>query len=304
MSTCGSERRAGWFALTQDFGMIDALPLLPISTAELRRRGIGAAGIRRSVAEGTLWQIHRGWYAPAGTDAQLVRAMRLGARLGCVSALRIHGAWTPPDCGMHIAMPRSSSGRRLAAPTAFLGEEPVTVHWRSKIRDQEWTTPFSTAETALGHAIVCQPRPLAVAIADSLLHRRIVTVERLERVVRALPERHLSLLRRVDSRSEEGIESIARVLLSDAGVTAEPQVVIPGVGRVDLLIDRWLVIELDGRGTHAQSEAFNSDRRRAALLAADGRVLLRFSYAQVLYEPNFVVETVTRTLHSSRPAGR
>ncbi len=86
-------------------------PLIP--TSELRRRGMGRAAVEREVHEGRLWQVHRGWYAQPGTDAQLIRAMRLGGRLGCVSALRLYGAWIPPDSGLHLLMPRSASGRRL-----------------------------------------------------------------------------------------------------------------------------------------------------------------------------------------------
>ncbi len=114
----------------------------------------------------------------------------------------------------------------------------------------------------------------------------------------AMPSYAQRLSRFLDARSEEGIESIARYRLAEAGITAEPQVVVPNVGRVDLLINGWLALELDGRRTHAQEKAFSKDRRRTALLHQDGLSVLHFSYDHVVYDWPLVLDTVLAVLRS------
>jgi hypothetical protein len=264
-------------------------------TSTLRARGWSSDRIERAARDGELWRVVRGWYAQPGTDPELIRAVRLGARLGCVSALRIHGAWHPPDAGMHVAMPHSADGRRLrsADPSAWDG---ITVHWRSKADRQEWTAGMSPVLTAAAHAVECQPPHMAVAVLDSLLHRGLASHRSLLALLAAMPARHRRLSLLLDGRSEEGIESIARFRLWEAGIRAVPQVVVPQVGRVDLLIDGWLALELDGRETHSQAQAFSRDRRRSALLVQNRLHALHFSYAHVLYDWPLILETVRAAL--------
>ncbi|WP_210505173.1 endonuclease domain-containing protein [Naasia sp. SYSU D00057] len=252
-------------------------------------------GVQRSLQDGRLQRVVRGWYAEPGTDPDLIRAMQLGGRPGCVSALRLYGAWCPPDTGLHLAMPFSAAGRRLrnADPATRDG---VTVHWHSKVDRQEWSEGVSSLPRAIAHAVECQPADYAVAILDSLLFRRIASEGAVLALLAGLPPHLARVAQHVDGRSEEGIESIARYRLQLSGIRAEPQVVVPGVGRVDLLIDGWLVIELDGRSTHAQEGSFSRDRRRTALLNQRGLTVLHFSYAHVIYEWPLVLETVMAVL--------
>jgi len=246
------------------------------------------------VQEGRLWRIHRGWYAEPGTDAQLIRAMRLGGRLGCVSAARVYGAWAPPDSGLHLLMPRSASGRRLGR--AENTGDSIRVHWHAPRGEQSWKDGIAPLDIALSQVVRCQDLATAVAVLDSLLHRRPIS-ERALAVIRAgMPSTSHPVFDAVDPRSEEGIESLTRVRLAEAGVTAVPQHVVDGVGRVDLLIDGWLVIELDGRGTHAQKDAFARDRRRTALLQQRGYAVLHFAYAHVVHDWSLVLETVLSVL--------
>ena len=81
--------------------------------------------------------------------------------------------------------------------------------------------------------------------------------------------------------SESGGESLASWGLTGAGIIFTQQVHSPGVGRVDLLVGRSLVIEIDGAEFHTTREKFEEDRRRDAVLSALGFRVLRFSYTQV-----------------------
>ncbi|WP_286279057.1 endonuclease domain-containing protein [Naasia aerilata] len=196
---------------------------------------------------------------------------------------------------MHVAMPFSADGRRMRAAR---GDEwaGVTVHWRSRTDRVEWDDGISPVLVAAEHTAQCQPPHLAIAVLDSLLHRRMASLGGVQSVLAAMPAHVRKLAPLVDGRSEEGIESIARYRLHEAGITAVPQVPVPGVGRVDLLIDGWLAIELDGRETHAQERAFSADRRRSALLLQHGVLALHFSYAHVLYEWPLILATVQAAL--------
>ncbi|HEV7624809.1 MAG TPA: DUF559 domain-containing protein [Amnibacterium sp.] len=70
--------------------------------------------------------------------------------------------------------------------------------------------------------------------------------------------------------------------MQQLGLLVEPQVEIAGVGRVDLLVERRLIVELDGREYHAGR--FERDRTRDAAAALRRYRTLRFTWAQVLFD--------------------
>jgi very-short-patch-repair endonuclease len=96
---------------------------------------------------------------------------------------------------------------------------------------------------------------------------------------------------RFEGRSESGIESIVRFLLGEKGIRAEIQVRIDGVGRVDLLIDGWLIIEIEG-GSHADLATMRRDRYRDAMAVQQGYRTLRFSYGDVMHRWPHLLRTV------------
>jgi hypothetical protein len=154
---------------------------------------------------------------------------------------------------------------------------------------------------AVSRMLLCQPPHFAIAVLDSLLHRRLVAENRLRALIAEGPERMRFLADHLEPRSEEGIESIARFLLAQAGISAAVQVTLRTRDRLDLLVDDWLVIELDGRGTHAQEDAFTRDRLRSARIIGTGRIVLQFAYATVLYDPEFLLATVREVMARHAP---
>nr|WP_255633103.1 DUF559 domain-containing protein [Demequina sp. TTPB684] len=113
----------------------------------------------------------------------------------------------------------------------------------------------------------------------------------------ARPRRWLA--RHCDGRSESLLETRTRVALRAAGLQVQPQVTIPGVGRVDLLVEGKVVVETDGRATHALTAAFDADRRRdrSALLA--GYLVMRFGYADVMGDVGALVEQVVAVVRGA-----
>ena len=76
------------------------------------------------------------------------------------------------------------------------------------------------------------------------------------------------------------------------GLSVRVQVeVLPGI-RVDLLIDGWLVIELDGEEFHGNAVGFERNRVQDAPLNAGGFRVLHFSRSQVLDDWSSVESTI------------
>ena len=144
-----------------------------------------------------------------------------------------------------------------------------------------------------------QDRPLneAVAVIDSALRRRLIRPKELS---------HGGALGRAialaDPLSGSVLESALRVLLAQAGLPAPTSqyVVRDGtsfIARVDFCWpDHGLIVETDGRRWHDPEDARTFDRRRANACAQRGWRLLRFTWAEVLHDPEYVVASVRAAL--------
>lgn len=265
---------------------------------ELRAQGYTVDRIRDEIAAGLLERVIRGWYCRPGANRDIVRAMRLGGRLSCVSALALHGGWLPPEAGLHIGYPSHASGRRLAMRSA---PEGTVTHWHPKGAETGSAFVVTPIDRAIRDLVICQPPSFVVATLDSLLHKRVVSRNRVGALVLQGPLRTHHLVDSVNPDAGSGIESIVRFGLRAAGINVKIQVVVRGAFRVDIIIDGWLILELDGRGTHAQKKAFTADRVREATIMRDGMIVLRFSYATVMYDMDFLIACVRDVMHHHAP---
>jgi very-short-patch-repair endonuclease len=121
----------------------------------------------------------------------------------------------------------------------------------------------------------------------------------LRELSRLLPATKRALLQLVDRRAESGLESIVRVLVRDLGFAVRPQVPFGGIGRVDLLVERWVIVETDGAEFH-DGTVSPRDRRRDAALASRGYTVLRFRYAQVIFHLSSVANAVISAVEVHR----
>lgn len=90
------------------------------------------------------------------------------------------------------------------------------------------------------------------------------------------------LLELADGICESGTESVTWVRLARHHLPLQRQVWIDGK-RVDFLVGRRLVIEVDGAAYHIDPVRFEADRSRDADLCTLDYLVLRFSYNQVIY---------------------
>lgn len=139
-----------------------------------------------------------------------------------------------------------------------------------------------SVEDALVDMIGCQSPERVVAAVDSALRAGHLTVARWHRLTTRTPRRLRRLVRRVDPASGSIVESLLRFRLDALGFVLRSQVHVPGVGRVDFILGRRLVIEVDGWETHGTRTAFEEDRRRDAELVRQGYVVLRFTARRIV----------------------
>ena len=255
------------------------------TTDQLRAAGYSKRRIAGDVASGRLTPVRRGHYARPDAPPEIVRAVRVGGVATSITAAREWGLWVPPDIRLHVAVPLT--GGRLQDPDGAgrLERPDVCVHWTSKARGTLGSRT-GTVPTLLvhEHVLACIRPEWAVAVLDSALNRRVVRRDALTALAARLPAHLAAVARSADGRAESGVEWIARYLLVLLGLRVEVQVVIDGVGRVDLLVDGRLIIELDGRAWHDDPAAFARDRRRDAAAVIGRYRVLRFDYRQVLFE--------------------
>src|SRR4051794_14421144 len=82
--------------------------------ADLTRDGVTATQRTAAVAEGRVIRVRNGWFALPDAPPDRVRAIRIGGRLSCVSALADHGLWVMPDERLHVSV--AAHAARLTSP--------------------------------------------------------------------------------------------------------------------------------------------------------------------------------------------
>lgn len=222
--------------------------------------------------------------------------MRLGGVLSCASAAQLYDLpLLSPSLSPHVTVPRNWS--KAVAPG-------VVVHRRDLDPDDVNGVATTVEQTVVDIAREL-PFPDAVVVGDAALHRGACP-ETIASKVHAMRGPGSPQARRVlhaaDGRAESAIETVLRLLASPLG-QLEPQVVIRRAGRVDLLVDGWLVLEADGFAYHSDRQAYREDRRRANALAAAGYVLLRFTYEDVVHRPEYVIAIIRAVVRNGPPPG-
>lgn len=233
-------------------------------------------------------RVRQGWYCTPDVDPALQSAIRVGGRLGCISGAALHGFWNPPDEHLHVSLSHNSC--RLRTPNSMKlrlrhSGARVTTHWNTDSRygSSLLLDPIS----CLAEVAKCQPIDYAIAIANSALRpqatRSTPLLSRVEweSLANSIPRR-AHLLHLADGVCESGTESIVWARFSRHKLPLQRQVWIDRK-RVDFLVGRRLVIEVDGAAYHIDPVRFELDRTRDAELCALNFVVLRFSYNQVIY---------------------
>jgi very-short-patch-repair endonuclease len=147
----------------------------------------------------------------------------------------------------------------------------------------------------------------ALSVADSALREGCVTRAQLFAALDSGTSRRSASARRVlahaDARADNPFESCLRAICLDVpGLSVEPQVELPGIGRADL-VDRELrlVVEAESLAFHNSEQSFRRDiRRYTAMVRAQWRVL-RFVWEDVMFRQDYVREVLLDLVVGGRP---
>lgn len=256
----------------------------------LLRRDVLAAGatdvdLRRAVRTGQVVRLERGLLAVPDADSELVLAGQAHGLLTCVSAAPMYGLWQLQA----PARPHywHSNGRSAAG----------CISHRTPLIQEPRHRTLAALPDVLLHALLCLPELESLVMVECAYNRGEIDSASL---YRHLGGNRFGKARNVLGKVERGadslLETLARVLFREAGIATETQVWINGVGRVDFLLEGFLIVEIDGIAFHLESRQFKKDRRRDNSAIVQGLPVLRFFYDDVVFAPQSVLAQVREVL--------
>ncbi len=212
-------------------------------------------------------------------------AVRHNARVTCASAAGHFGLWLrEPPAQEHLACNHGHGSGFIRHRTIRFDGHP--------------TLPVAAIEDVVLHAMVCLAPPASTAIATSAMRLHGVPLELLKCQLtgdRSGPV--LKALHLLDLRAESIVEVDAQHLFRSHGIGYDAQVYLPGIGRVDFLIEGFLIVEVDGFAFHSSREALRRDLGRNNASTLGGYAVLR-------YMPSKRAGTrATRTQTRAQPTG-
>lgn len=265
--------------------------------AGVRRRPLAEALRQRRVV-----RIRRGVYAlglPDGVDHLRAAAVALRGVVSHDSAAVLWGLELAHQPEQHVTVPRNRSRTRysgVVVTRATVGD--TTVRQGLRVTTVLQTVLDCAAVLGTAHAVV---------VADSALRARLLTIDELRTAAAQVRGRHAGKVRRVaalaDERSGSVLESLIRVLLVEAGLGPDrSQYLVRDergrvVARVDFVyLAARLIVEADGFEFHSARADYRKDRRRANAYTRGDWSLLRFTWEDVVGDPDYVIDAVRHEL--------
>jgi very-short-patch-repair endonuclease len=274
-----------------------------VALRQLGALGLGVRAVTGRVASGRLQRIHAGVYAVGhacmsadGKRMAAVLACGLGAALSYRDAADIHGLRRSSDPRIDVTSP-IRTGRK---------KQGIRVHSGATLTPGDITTVRAIPCTNVSRTLL----DLAEVVSQRQLERAIDRAEILRvfdlRAVHELLER---------SPGRRGARKLQRAIAADPVLTRneleeamyalcrkarlpkpEPDYPIGQYTADFCWPDQRLIAETDGRRTHLTTHAFEHDRRRDQELAVAGWRVVRFTYRQVMGEPEEVAATLRALL--------
>jgi very-short-patch-repair endonuclease len=262
-----------------------------VCTTGTAREHLSLRELRRLRATGALWVPLRGWVALRGVRNDVTRCLEIGGVATCATAFRQHGLWVPHgDEHLHVRVHRETHSARLTAARSLDGVRIHRAH--HNLAEQRPWDGVDGVLFALTTATACLHAEDVVAAADAALARGAVGRTQLADVAARLPRRRRRALERASHLSGSGTESRFAGMLRGRGIAfvQQPEL-LPGEF-FDFLIGTSLVIEIDSVEWHGSRQQMAKDRVRDARLTALGYRVVRLTYEQVMFDPDYVLTTV------------
>ncbi len=286
-----------------------------VAWRQLVAAGVSTSAIGRLVASGHLCPVHHAVYAaghtatiPGGAEAAALLALRPGAALSHITALRWWGIADPSRRSEAGPIHLTLSGDRARGPAGVIVHRSTILTARD-LRVHQGLPVTAPARALLDFASDQPTRELERMLDTALVQRR-VTLRQINDVL-ARAGRHAGRARLTHlieahthttfTRSEAEERFLA--LIRDAGLPT-PLINVRRHGfELDFL---WLrsgardvAVEIDGYAFHGGRAAFERDRRRDGILRAAGIDVLRFTWRRLTQESHAVVAELAVALSSS-----
>ncbi len=258
--------------------------------ATLRREGYSERAVR-SLATAGASQPRKGVWAVPDADPEFLQAVITDSLVTCASGAARYGLWLKDKPGrLHLATRNRHS--RLAQSHGRLRFPP------------HHCLPVAGLEDTVIHSLTCLPEVDAIAVAQSAMTQHGVPRAVLEAELTA---RYFGVARRrlakADGLSESVPEISARLLFDSAGLRFGRQVQVAGVGRVDFVIDGWLIVEINGFQFHSSRAAWRKDMTRSNVAQTQGYAVLSYAPEQIWNSPDMVLREIRAVLERGRPKG-
>jgi len=277
------ERVDALTALTRLGGVADARTLFAASS----RHRVETALARREII-----RLSQGRYCLPSVDQARASAHVVGGVVSHLSAA-LHWGWPvkfPPPLPM-VTVPRHRNVARKRC-------DGIDVR-----RAEVDTDDLDAGVTGRVRTVIDCSRHLpfdeALAVADSALRSGDVSKDELTAAANASPRTGRRAALRVaeaaDGRAAGPFESVLRAIARGVpGLLVVPQYPIADIGYADLADpDLRLATEADSYEFHAGRGAFRADVHRYNAFVRDGWVVLRFLWADVMHQPDYVRAVLT-----------
>ena len=255
----------------------------------------GRSAFERAVAEGVLVRLSRGRYALTTADKAVATAARWGGIVSRRSAAQRHG-WgqrlvpTLPD----VTFPRNhhlpAAARRHLVP-----------HW-SDLADEDVADGVTTKARTLVDCMRNLDVTESVPIVNSAVRSGDFTPAEVVALARGMRgrgrARAIAVASLASRKPANPFEStLMAIAVQVPGLTALPQEPVYAGGR-ELHPDLYdeglgLIIEAESFEWHGKRAALTRDCWRYNAFVLAGKVVIRFSWDQVIFEPDYVFEVLT-----------
>lgn len=243
--------------------------------------------IEKHVREGRLFRVRRGVYASADACTDVITAAAHGGALGCESAARHLGLWVLEVPELHVWM-HGDRHQHSHQPCSCI------THWDDAASAPGFHLP--SVARVLWQIFRCRGEEHFFVALESARRQGRIDPSGLRWLRRVLNWRGRELLDFSRTDSDSGLESLLRLRLRGYGWDVRTQVWVTGTGRVDLLIDGWLIVEADGRINHESAALRHKDLVRDANSASWGYATLRFDYAMIIHDWDLVERAIASTV--------
>lgn len=259
-------------------------------TGQFLAAGFTRADIKRLAGAGVR-QPRRGIHLHPQAKPELVAAIRQNAKVSCASAATHYGLWLRDPPPQHHLACDHGHGRGF-------------IRHRSIRFDAHPVLPLVGVEDVVLHAMGCLPPPASTALAISAIRLHHIPLELLKEQLKGSDKSGpaLAALRQLEVRCESIVEVDARHLLKEHGISFEQQVQLEGIGRVDFLVEGFLIVEMDSFEYHSDRKAMLRDRERDNAATLRGFATLRYMPEVIWFEPERMISEIRAVLERKRAA--